>query len=120
MKLIYIYIMIFISLTSYGFAQYAMSPDMSFYNFMDDSSRNKTMMSEEQIEKIQAMFIEQIFLKEMFSMNNIYKIEDNDDYDGLMYDASTNEYFSSMFAKEIAKIMAQQDILNFKDLVQEY
>ena len=61
MKLIYIYIMIFISLTSYGFAQYAMSPDMSFYNFMDDSSRNKTMMSEEQIEKYKQCLLNKYF-----------------------------------------------------------
>ena len=64
------------------------------------------------LEELQAAFIQEIFVKELFSKPPTIEIDDDED----MYDLSaSNDLMDSIFAREISKMLAKQDLLKLSE-----
>ena len=64
------------------------------------------------LENLQAVFIQELFVNELFKTTELIEFEDDDDF----YDiTASNELMNSVFAREIAKMLAKQDLLNLND-----
>ena len=64
-------------------------------------------------EKVQAMFIQQMFVKSIMSSDLDFSDEDDEDS---TLSKDTRNFYNSMLSYEISKTLAKQDILGFNKL----
>ena len=100
----------FLMLLLFFSASYAQMPGMAYQFLMDPKQGNHTY--ESKLESVQAMFIEQMFVKELFKTSSLLQVDDDDD---MLNMNQSNELMNAMFAREISKYLAKQDLLNLKD-----
>ncbi|RAP28747.1 hypothetical protein DID76_04455 [Candidatus Marinamargulisbacteria bacterium SCGC AG-414-C22] len=82
------------------------------YSAMMPYLQDMNNKNETKLEKIQTMFIKELFVDEIF------KVDTNitgDDDDGILSSQSM-QFYNSMLNYEIAKSLAKQDILGLNDL----
>ena len=94
-------------LTQILYAQFI--PDLSYHFLADPNANNGSYQSK--VENVQAMFIEELFVKQLFETEATMIIDDEDDMSNLK---ESNKMMNMMFAREISKYLAKQDLLGMK------
>lgn len=97
--------MILLILSQCIFAQFV--PDLTYQYLLDQAPKNGSYQSK--LESVQAMFIEELFVKQLFDADMSVMIDEEDDMTNLN---QSNEFMNMMFAREISKYLAKQDLLN--------
>ena len=95
----------FLGLTIFG--QMSMMP----YNQLLD--KNLPLSQKDKLEQIQAAFIEELFVKQLFETPEIIEFDDDPIYDT----KESNQLMNTLYAREISRKLAKQDLLNLNDLM---
>ena len=110
MKIIF-YIISLILVFSTGIV--AQMPDMSYYQLLNP---NYEIGSEEDaMKKMQALFIQQIFVQPLFKSTSVIEIEEDAIYDT----KQSNELMNVIYARQLSKYLADQDLLYLDEYFRE-
>jgi hypothetical protein len=105
------FIFVFILLnTTIAFSQ---MPQMPYYQLMDP--RNEVGNSKQAITKIQALFIQELFVKQLFNTTELIEFDE----DPIYSTKESNQVMNTMYAREISRMLAEQDLLNLNQYVVE-
>lgn len=92
---------------------FAQIPDMGYYQLLNPNYDVGT--DEEVMTKIQAMFIQQIFVQPLFNSTEIIEFDEDPIYDT----KQSNELMNVIYARELSKYLAKQDLLNLNSYTME-
>ena len=67
------------------------------------------------LEKMQAVFIQELFVKQLFETPEIIEFEEDPIYDT----RESNQLMNTMYARELSKILASQDLLNLNSRIEQ-
>ena len=67
------------------------------------------------MEKIQTIFIQELFVKQLFNTPEFIEFDEDPIYDT----RESNQLMNTMYAREISKMLAQQDLLNLESYIHE-
>lgn len=107
MKIVFLLVTFFFSIS------FAQMPDMHYYQLLDprhDVGNNKQTMT-----KIQALFIQELFVKQLFNTPELIEFDE----DPIYSTNQSNELMNTMYAREISRMLAEQDLLNLNKYVVE-
>ena len=93
---------------SFIFPQFSSIP----YDQLLDSRINSESQKD-MLEKMQAVFIQELFVKQLFETPEIIEFEEDPIYDT----RESNQLMNTMYARELSKILASQDLLNLNSLM---
>ncbi len=89
---------------------FAQMPDMGYYQLLNP--QYEVGSDEEAMDKIQALFIQQMFVGPLFKSTDIIEFDEEDS----IYDTKqSNELMNVIYARELSKVLAEQDVLNLND-----
>ena len=89
---------------------FAQMPDMSYYQLLNP--QYDVGSDEEAMDKIQALFIQQLFVGPLFNSPDVIEFEEEDS----IYDTKqSNELMNVIYARELSRYLAEQDLLNLDD-----
>lgn len=106
-KTIIVFIFLFVSMAI------AQMPEMPYYQLLDprqDVGNNKQTMT-----KIQALFIQELFVKQLFNTPELIQFDD----DPIYSTNESNQLMNTMYAREISRMLAEQDLLKLNQYVVE-
>ena len=106
-KLIFAFIFIFSSIT------FSQMPEMPYYQLMDP--RLDVGNSQQTLTKLQSLFIQELFVKQLFSTPELMVFDE----DPIFSTKESNELMNSMYAREISRMLAEQDLLDLNKYVME-
>ena len=98
----------FFCLYSFIFSQFSSVPYDQLLDTRINSGSQKDML-----EKMQAVFIQELFVKQLFETPEIIEFEEDPIYDT----RESNQLMNTMYARELSKILASQDLLNLNSLM---
>ena len=104
------FLLIFFSIGSVLFAQ---MPDMAYYQLLDP--RYDVGNSSKALTKLQAVFIQELFVKQLFNSPELIEFEEDPIYNT----KQSNELMNTIYAREISRMLAKQDLLNLNQYVVE-
>lgn len=102
-----------IMLFALSITTFAQIPDMGYYQLLNPNYDVGT--DEEVMTKIQAMFIQQIFVQPLFNSTEIIEFDEDPIYDT----KQSNELMNVIYARELSKYLAKQDLLNLNNYTME-
>ena len=71
-------------------------------------------------ELIEAFFIETVFVKPLLeSRNQIKVLYDNEDDEDFLDTSTSDQFFNALYSKEIAKMIAKQNVLGLKKQIDQ-
>ena len=92
---------------------HAQMPDMPYYQLADP--RLEVGNSKQTMDKLQALFIQELFVKHLFNSPELM----NFDEDPIYSTQESNQLMNSIYAREISRMLAEQDLLNLNQYVVE-
>ncbi len=109
---------VFLLLSSFivfvGTPAFAQMPDISYYQLLNP--QYEVGSDEEAMDKIQALFIQQIFVGPLFNSTDVIEFEEED---SIYNTKQSNELMNVIYARELSRYLAEQDILNLDDYFME-
>ena len=109
MRFVFIFIL-FNFFGSFVFSQMIGMDPMMLNNLMDIQSGRSQKTTLEQVE---AMFIEEIFVKHIMDSNEVFKFDEDDEDDILLDTSMSNDMFNAIYIRQVSKMLAKQDLLGF-------
>ena len=103
-----IYLIALMSATIYG-----QMPDMSYYQLLNP--QYEVGSEEDSMKQMQALFIQQIFVQPLFKSTSVIEVEEDAIYDT----KQSNELMNVIYARELSRHLAEQDLLNLDDYFME-
>ena len=92
---------------------FSQMPDMPYYQLLDP--RQDLGTNKQTITKIQALFIQELFVKQLFSTPELIEFDE----DPIYSTKESNQLMNTMYAREISRMLAEQDLLNLNQYVTE-
>ena len=105
------YIICLLALTSV--TAFGQMPDMSYYQLLNP--QYNVGSEEDSIKQMQALFIQQIFVQPLFKSTSVIEVEEDAIYDT----KQSNELMNVIYARELSRHLAEQDLLNLDDYFME-
>lgn len=88
-----------------------MGMDPSMLNALTDLQSRQS--PQDKLEAVEAMFIEEMFIKPILQSNNLFKFEEDEEDDVLLNTSAYNDMFNAIYIRQVSKMLAKQDILGF-------
>lgn len=92
---------------------FSQMPDMPYYQLLDP--RQDLGTNKQTITKLQAVFIQELFVKQLFSTPELIEFDE----DPIYSTKESNQLMNTMYAREISRMLAEQDLLNLNQYVTE-
>tara|TARA_Y200000002_G_scaffold289914_1_gene243999 strand:- start:535 stop:861 length:327 start_codon:yes stop_codon:yes gene_type:complete len=92
---------------------FSQMPEMPYYQLLDP--RNEVGNSKQTITKLQSLFIQELFVKQLFSTPELIEFDE----DPIYSTKDSNQLMNTIYAREISRMLAEQDLLNLNKYVVE-
>ena len=102
---------------------YAMDPSMAMFGqdynqLLRGMSQASPERREKMLEEVQAYYIETLFVKPIFQGNEAFtEMLKDEDEDSMFTSSQDSQMTNMMLSRHYAKLLAKQDLLNFKQLL---